>query len=644
MTTGVAVSAPILQFTTNNGQLAAGGSILTTVGGLNAATYQDIGLTLPLPNPIPLNSRGEISNATGASSQVFQTPNVVYVWTLYDAGGNQVWSAPYVNGIQVSAAQIAALSTSSAVLASLILTASENTLGVIPINFSYGPAEVDRYQINTGSNDMAPAFTAAGKVASAIGYEARWGPSAPYNLKSPVNWTGLHGVVFRDESSGAASASAFNTIIIGHNGIAFDLATSYECTFNNMVVATSPGSVPKSLFFSARNTAGSGCGIHRFHNLRTPTTLTATWIFYGYGSEENNFIDCLCYNAQGASGMFSHNATNPSGFTSTFVSIATGNQSGTVNRHIGCDYYNIGNSGSQNEFVFQLEDTANFTFRDGLWACANGISYVSILGNQASLNLTFDSIRGEPIGTGPTYGVYVAPSVTGIIHTNWTFNNVTSNASNELVHFLSTNGPSMQRLIMLGCNSLISGLLLSAYNLSDSLIETLQDSGVTGQAGGTVGGNLFIGGRNNINLTPSTISPVNQYIDNVGGGFGIDGDLYIPPTAACTGALTTSSSFWRIRLAPNGRQVTLLIFATVGTLTGNPSFTYGAVIPSQYCPPVNCWFPCFVEDNNATLAQPGLLQVTSGGVISILKSAGGGNFTNATTGGLQMATSVTWDL
>src|SRR5262245_60143618 len=102
MTTGVASPAPILQFTLNNGQLAVNGSILTQIGGVNAATYSDIGLTVVLPNPIPLNSRGEISDASGNSKQLFLTPNTVYTFTLFDGPngtGNQIWQATYINGV-----------------------------------------------------------------------------------------------------------------------------------------------------------------------------------------------------------------------------------------------------------------------------------------------------------------------------------------------------------------------------------------------------------------------------------------------------------------------------------------------------------------------------------------------------------------
>jgi hypothetical protein len=172
MTTGVICTPPVLQFTLNNGQLAAGGSILTQVGGVNTATYADSGLTTPLPNPIPLNSRGEVSNASGASSQLFLTPNTVYTFTLSDASGNQVWQASYVNGVQLSgSAAAAALNpiTNVAVLNSLLQTAAETAAGVTPINYTYAPGMVDRYGTNTtpGTTDMTIAIQRAISVATA---------------------------------------------------------------------------------------------------------------------------------------------------------------------------------------------------------------------------------------------------------------------------------------------------------------------------------------------------------------------------------------------------------------------------------------------------------------------------------------------
>lgn len=87
---------PILQFFNNAGQPNAGGSVLTQVGGVNYPTYQDSGGNTALPNPIPLNSRGEISNTSGISCQLFLVAGVTYVFTQYDANGNQINQATWV--------------------------------------------------------------------------------------------------------------------------------------------------------------------------------------------------------------------------------------------------------------------------------------------------------------------------------------------------------------------------------------------------------------------------------------------------------------------------------------------------------------------------------------------------------------------
>jgi len=89
----------VLQFFNNAGQPNAGGSVLTQVGGVNMATYSDAGSMTPLPNPIPLNSRGEISTATGASSELFLIQGMSYTFTLYDANANQIGVYPNIVGI-----------------------------------------------------------------------------------------------------------------------------------------------------------------------------------------------------------------------------------------------------------------------------------------------------------------------------------------------------------------------------------------------------------------------------------------------------------------------------------------------------------------------------------------------------------------
>jgi hypothetical protein len=178
MATGVICPQPILTFWLSNGQPAVGGSVLTQVGGVNAATYQDIGLTTPLPNPIPLNSRGEISNAAGASCQLFLTPNTVYIFTMYDALGNQFDQATYVNGVQV------VLSQANIGLALYPQTANEIADSIVPVNYQYPPGNILRYGTNTvpGTTDMSSALSNAIACNSRI-----YIPAGLYLIAQPIS-------------------------------------------------------------------------------------------------------------------------------------------------------------------------------------------------------------------------------------------------------------------------------------------------------------------------------------------------------------------------------------------------------------------------------------------------------------------------
>jgi len=187
MTTAVSLSAPpILQFFDNDGRPCVGGSVLTQVSGVNTATYQDSAGTIPLPNPIPLNNRGEISNSSGASCQLFLITGYVYTLTLSDAAGNQLNQATYVgsedNGVATFRAQLAdptnaangpnligfggtvAYTTGLGLLLSQAFgrTADEIAAGVTPTNYGYPPGDVRRYgAVGDGVTDDTAAIQAA---------------------------------------------------------------------------------------------------------------------------------------------------------------------------------------------------------------------------------------------------------------------------------------------------------------------------------------------------------------------------------------------------------------------------------------------------------------------------------------------------
>lgn len=184
MPTLVPCPAPILRFTDNAGNPAVGGTVLTQVGGMNYPTYQDVNGNTALPNPIPLNSRGEVSTALGASAQCFLEPGVAYTFTLYDAAGNQLWQATYVAGAQVSL--YGGVDTGAAnayVLANVPnIPALQNGYVVywIPANANTGASTINVNGlgavaiVNVDGSALTAGQVAAGEPAEIIYYNGNW--------------------------------------------------------------------------------------------------------------------------------------------------------------------------------------------------------------------------------------------------------------------------------------------------------------------------------------------------------------------------------------------------------------------------------------------------------------------------------------
>lgn len=209
---------PILQFFNNLGQPNAGGSIITQVGGVNFPTYQDAAGSIPLPNPIPLNSRGEISNASGVSSQLFLQQNVVYSFTLLDAGGN----------ILNTASSVQALSTISYTSIIYPQTAAEEVVTVVPVNFFYPPGNLLRYGTNTipGTTDMSSALTNALAVGQDVyipGGSYLFAQQSPFVLQS--NQT-----VYGDGDTSILTFTSNNTSNLAGNAVT-------DTTVRNVAVA-----------------------------------------------------------------------------------------------------------------------------------------------------------------------------------------------------------------------------------------------------------------------------------------------------------------------------------------------------------------------------------------------------------------------
>jgi hypothetical protein len=86
---------------------------------------------------------------------LFVIPNIAYVFTLYDANGNQLWSAPYVDGALITTLPNTAIPIAA--------TAAEIAAGVTIVNSYLAPGIVDRYGTNTtpGTTPMSAAVQAA---------------------------------------------------------------------------------------------------------------------------------------------------------------------------------------------------------------------------------------------------------------------------------------------------------------------------------------------------------------------------------------------------------------------------------------------------------------------------------------------------
>src|ERR1039458_2036749 len=156
------VQDPILRFTTNSGDPLVGGQLYTTVGGAPYATYSESTGTIQLPNPIVLNQRGEIATQAGTSSPLFVVPNYAYTYSLFDANGNPIWSAPNITSPSTVNAVVSGVTQAIGAFGALLYpqTQAEIAANLIPTNYFFpGPGQSDvvhlfRYLNTTQTADV----------------------------------------------------------------------------------------------------------------------------------------------------------------------------------------------------------------------------------------------------------------------------------------------------------------------------------------------------------------------------------------------------------------------------------------------------------------------------------------------------------
>ena len=119
-----------------------------------------------------------------------------------------------------------------------------------------------------------------------------------------------------------------------------------------------------------------------------------------------------------------------------------------------------------------------------------------------------------------------------------------------------------------------------------------------------------------------------------------DYDEYTAANTACTGALTVSA-IWK--LVKVGNLVTLTLPAVNGTTTDVAAIIFGVSIPTKYRPSASIAGAAHVWVNGAGLAGLGVVQITTGGVISVYRdgtqSLGWGTAANS---GMLTGVSVSW--
>lgn len=120
-----------------------------------------------------------------------------------------------------------------------------------------------------------------------------------------------------------------------------------------------------------------------------------------------------------------------------------------------------------------------------------------------------------------------------------------------------------------------------------------------------------------------------------------DYDEYTSASTACTGALTDLATWQIVKV---GRAVTLIFNGIAGTTTNVASFTYGLTIPAKYRPNQTVRSQSAVTQVAGALQgnTPGVVQVTTSGVITIFRDNASTGWGVAANTGLAYGMSLSW--
>jgi hypothetical protein len=305
---------------------------------------------------------------------------------------------------------------------------AEIDAGVTPVNDTYEPGDVRRYgAVGNGTTSDAAAFQSAINVARNSGLTVLVPPSASggsYLIDAALDCTiaisGTPAYGFRFTGTHQVIAATENapyrpTILLKHTGHGFDCTGSFGIEFENISITTDITTYPKTCFFLARNSSGGG-SIHRISNVRVRGKFSEA-IYYNYGAEEDVVRDCQFFNIEGGANakVFIYTAFNIRSLTSSFTTIATGQQSTISHLVVGGSHMNFSSNASAD--VFYLETVPFVRLRDFWVKCGNlsGAGRSIVYVNTVNGDSPFFCMSGveEEIGVAqPTYSIYVGDVAT----------------------------------------------------------------------------------------------------------------------------------------------------------------------------------------------------------------------------------------
>lgn len=314
-------------------------------------------------------------------------------------------------------------------LDSLVRTSAEIAASVTPVNYAYQPGDVRRYgAVGNGVTSDTAAFQAAINVARYSGLTVLVPPppagGGAYLIDGALDCTigtsgtpaygfrfiGTHQVVAVTENSPYRPS-----IVFRHTGHAFDCTGALGLEFENLSITTDASVYPKTCFFLARNSSGGG-SLHRIRNVRVRGKFSEA-IVYNYGAEEDVIRDCQFFNIEGGANakVAIYTAFNVRSLTSTFTTVATGQQSTISHLVQGGSYMNFSANASAD--VFYLDTVPFVRLRDFWVKCGNltGAGRSIVYVNTTNGDSPFFCMSGieEEIGVAqPTYSIYVGDTAT----------------------------------------------------------------------------------------------------------------------------------------------------------------------------------------------------------------------------------------